>query len=418
VRPVAALKRQELRWLAGAIVLGLVVRVAYVLLIRNDPIVNDEVYYDTVGKLAQDGKWLWGTAPYGVPHPTFWKTPGYPLFVGAVYTVLGAGPTKLELVQALLSPATIVLTWLLARRLFADPRVAIASALVVAVYPFAWLWTVLMFPEAIAIPAVLAMLVVGLEREPTLKRAALLGLLAGVTLMIRSNSFVFVIGVLAGWLVAIGPRRALPLAAVTAGIAALCLVPWTIRNYDLSDKIVPLSVQDGAISGVFNDDAAHDEQYPWAWRPVPKRDVDIWTQPRSDGALLTDLRSRAFDYIADHPESVPKSIFWNGVTRLWDLRRPSHVVEEIDFEGGRRSVKGAGLAMYWLMLPFALLGLWRLRRRRELFTALVTIIVVSTVLGAAASGSRYRATFEPVIVILAMSVIVEALARRRPASTP
>jgi hypothetical protein len=199
------------------------------------------------------------------------------------------------------------------------------------------------------------------------------------------------------------------------------LVPWTIRNHDLSGRFVPLSVQDGAISGVFNDDAAHDEKNPWAWRPVPARDVDVWTEPRSDGALLTELRSRAFDYIGDHPSSVPKAFFWNGVTRLWDLRRPSHVLRDIDFEGGRRAVTGIGMVMYWLLLPLALAGLWRIRRRRALATAIVTIVVLSSALGTAASGTRYRATFEPVIVILACSaavaLIASAAARRR-ASTP
>lgn len=421
--PAGAPSRRELRWLVGAMALGLAVRIAWLIAFRHDPLVNDELYYDGAGRLARDGHWLWGTAPYGIAHATFWKTPGYPLFVGAVYSILGAGATKLEFVQALLCPLTIGLTWLLARRLFADPRVALTSAGIIAVYPFAWLWTVLLFPESIAMPAVLAILVVGLEREPTLRRAAWLGLLAGITLMIRSNSFVFVLGVMAGWLVTIGPRRALRPVLATCGVIALLLIPWTIRNYDLSHKFVPLSVQDGAISGVFNDDAAHSEQYPYAWIPVPKRDVDIWTEPRSDGQLLTDLRKRAFDYIKDHPASVPKSIYWNGVTRLWDIRHPSYVVDEIDFEGGRRSLKAIGLACYWLLLPFALVGLWRLRHRRALFTAIVTVIVLSTILGGAASGSRYRATFEPVIVILAASVLVPLVTgavrgRRAAASTP
>jgi hypothetical protein len=228
-----------------------------------------------------------------------------------------------------------------------------------------------------------------------------------LTLLIRSNSFVFLLAIIAGWLVTLPLKVTVRHAAVALGLTALMLVPWTIRNYHISDgAFVPLSVQDGAISGTFNADTAADTKYRWAWRPVPRRDVDIFSTPRSDAELLHDLRSRAITYIKAHPASLYKAFFWNGITRFWDLRHPGYVTRDVDlFEGGRKWVTLVGLVMYWLMLPFMLIGLWRLRHRRAVFVTLVTIGFLSSLLGTAASGTRYRATIEPIIVILACSVL-------------
>lgn len=398
--------RRELQLLAAAIVLGLVVRIAYVIAMRDHELLNDEHYYDLAGHLARDGHWFWGTAPYGNPHPTFWKTPGYPFFLGVAYNILG-GATKVQLAQACLQPLTIGLTWLLARRLFPNPRIALASAFVVAVYPFAWQYTTLLYPESLAMPAVLLLLVIGLDRTPTPRRAAALGLATGLVVLIRPNAFVFLFALLAGWLIAQPGRRTLRHGAVAVGLSVVCLVPWTIRNYDISGgAFVPLSVQDGAISGVFNDDAANDNISPWAWRPVPSRDVDIFETPRSDAQVLHDLRSRGLEYIRDHPSSIPKAFFWNGITRFWDLRRPRHVTNDIvTYEGGVKWVTLVGLGMYWLMLPFALLGLWRLRERRAVFVPLVLIGALLSLSTTVGSGTRYRSTLEPLIVMLAVSAL-------------
>ena len=114
------------------------------------------------------------------------------------------------------------------------------------------------------------------------------------------------------------------------GIAVLFVVPWSIRNASVdSDHFVPISVQDAAGYGVFNDDAARDEEYPWKWRPVPARDRDLFDprRPLSDGGFRAELQERTRDYIADHPSSLPKAYWHNGIVRLWDLGPPSQSVD-------------------------------------------------------------------------------------------
>jgi len=406
-------RRRELWWLAGAMALGLALRVAYVLVTQDHPLGVDELDYDESGRFAAEGRWLWFTPPYNEPHPSLWKAPGYPAWVGLVYTLIGPGPNKVIALQTLLGPAVILMTWTLARRLF-GPRAALAAATVSAVYPHLWQWEASLHPEAFALPLALLFYLTVLGREPTPRRAAVAGLLLGLSLLVRPTSGALLALPAVAWWVSQGTRRGLGLAAATAAVGVLVVAPWTIRNAVVHDAFVPISVQDAAIYGTFNDDAARDPVYPWAWRAGVRRDLDVYATPRSDVALRTELQSRAFGYIREHPSSVPKAFFWNGLVRTWDVWRPSRVLNQTRYDGRVRRVEMAALVMYWALLALALAGLWRHRRRRDLVAGVLALALASSVLFTIAAATRYRVPFEPLIVVLACSL----LARPRVGAEP
>ncbi len=117
-----------------AVVLGVGVRLAYILATRGHA-AGDEVEYDIEGRFLAAGRFLWTTTPYGIPHASTWKTPGYGAWVGSLYALLGRSPDRVFAVQAIvLAPLGIAATWALGRVLFA-PLVGVLAALVVAVYP-------------------------------------------------------------------------------------------------------------------------------------------------------------------------------------------------------------------------------------------------------------------------------------------
>lgn len=406
--------RGERRILLALMALGLAVRIAIVIVDRRHGLAGDEVTYDRYGRFAAQGRWLWATEPYGIPHASFWKMPLYPLLVGAAYS-LGLQHHGLELAQSLLGPLTIGLTWLLGRRLTGSPRVALAAAAIIVVYPFAWQFGLRLFPEALAAPLLLVLFIAGLDRPPSVRRGVAVGLLAGVATLTRPNAFVFLGAILLGWLVA-APRAALTAGAVAVACTVLVLVPNALRNHHLSGYWNPLSVQDGAVYGTFNDTAARDPRRPWAWRAyVPEvRPILLGTRRYNDGEVEARLRKLGTDYIAAHPSSLVKAFYWNGLRRAWDLRSPGEVMGDNQYSGQRRSATLAGLIMYWIMLPLALLGLWRLRRRRALVFALGAIFLANSVVETTAAATRYRAPLEPLIVVLAATAVL-APARLRDA---
>ena len=394
-------------------VLGLALRVAYVLLTEGGPLRGDAPEYDLSARLAADGMWFYTDRPYGIVHEGMWKAPVYPAFLGVVYEVFGPSPTAAALIQALLGPVVTVLVWALARRLF-DTQVALVSAAVATFYPNLWLWQVEMLPEGFALPLALIVMILVLERDPSRPRAAVVGAVMGFSLLVRPTQFFLFALVLAAWWIAAGARRGLALTALSILVAGLVVAPWTVRNYLVADDFIPISMQDAAAYGTFNDEAANDSRLPYAWRAFTARERDLFDPrtPLPDGELRRALQRRAADYIADHPFSLLEAFYWNGLSRTWDIRRPAHVLNEADFENRSRSITAVGLGIYWLTLGLALWGMWKWRRRRSLVIPLLAAALAGSVVFTTVAFSRYRQPLEPVLVILAVAAALSLFGRR------
>lgn len=413
------MSRREWTLLAGAIVLGLAVRVAYVLATRHYHLGVDALEYDSEGRYIAAGHWFWTDRPYGIGHAGAWKAPGYPAWVGLWYAIVGHNPLAVRLIQVPLGAVTIALAHRLARRLFGS-RVALVAAFAVALYPLAFQYEELLYSEALATPLTLAVLLAVLGGPPTRRRSLVTGLLLGVTLLVRSSSLLLIAGILVAWWIAAGPRRGIGLTVLAVGVAALVVAPWTVRNAIVLHGFVPISLEDAAAYGTFNAQAAHDPVWPYAWRPGPPDLAPVMRRRPllTDIAFRSALQQLAVHYVEHHPLAVAQAFFWNGLSRLWDIRRRARSLTEVPIEGRSRFVTEAGLDIYDVLLPLALVGLWRIRRRREVVAALLAIAAAASVVFTADSGTRYRATLEPVIAILACVGVVGAGSRRAAAVRP
>jgi 4-amino-4-deoxy-L-arabinose transferase-like glycosyltransferase len=406
--------RQEAVWLLLAIGVGMALRLAYVLATYDHTLAGDEPEYYLEGLRATKGHWFWTDRPFDIPHAGMWKSPGYPAWVSSVYIVFGVGVGKLLLLQTvLLGPIVILLTWLLARRLF-DARVATAAAFVAAIYPHMWQWEGRMYPEALALPLGVLLLVLVLERKPTPRLAVAVGVVLAVSLFVRPTAFFFIPGIAVAWWLTGGFRRGTLMLGLSLVVMVLLVAPWTARNVRVADAFIPLSMQDSAAYGTFNDDAARDPRSPYAWRVRTTRENDLFNGPPiSDAKFRRELQHRALHYIKEHPSSLPKAFFWNGLSRTWDIRRPQYALDEVSFEGRNRTVSGFGILIYYVLLAAALIALWRLRRRRALVLPLLTMALAASVVFTSAAATRYRLPLEPAIVVLACFVLVPLLDRRR-----
>lgn len=403
-------------------VAGFVLRLAFVLATHGHHLRGDEIEYDSEGRFIAAGHWFWTLTPTGVAHAGAWKTPVYPAFVGVLYKILGEHADRVLAVQTLIGPVTIALTWLLARHLF-DRRVALAAAAVVAICPFAWQFEVRLFAESLATPLSLLLLLVLLERAPSPGRAVAVGALFGLILLVRPSGLYLVPAIAVAFALAVGLRRGLVLTGVALLVAVLVVSPWLIRNHSLTGSWTYLSTQSAAPYGTFNDDSANDPDYPYAWRIFNRRDRPLLARARQLGEfeLGNRLRHRAVEYVKDHPFSFVEAFYWNGLTRLWDVRRPGNALNEAPFTGRPRWFAGIALATYWLALPFALAGLWLVRRRRALLWPLVVMALGASVVFTADATSRYRAPFDPLIAVLAcfaLLSLLDALRARRAGTTP
>jgi 4-amino-4-deoxy-L-arabinose transferase-like glycosyltransferase len=392
--------------------------VAYVIATRPNGLAGDQSEYHQAAIFFSEGKFFWSTLPFGIPHESMAKAPGYGAWVGVVYSLFGASPTKLGIIQGVIfAPLGVLATWALARRLF-DPRVAVLSAFGVALFPLVWEYYGLLYPEVLAVPLATLVFWLFLGREPTRGLVIATGFAMGLSLLIRPTTTFMFAGIAAAWIIATGWRRGIGWTALTIAVAALVVAPWTLRNMLIEDGgFVPISHQDAAGFGTFNDEAANDPIYPYAWRPFLEDPPPVLEGPPvSDVEFRRELQDAMFDYIREHPFSVVEAFFWNGLSRTWDVRRPSRVVDEAPFEGRSKAVAAVGLGLYYLVLPLALLSLWRLRSSREIVIPLLATALAASVVFTVAAATRYRATLEPMLVILAVAAVSGATLRSSGAS--
>jgi 4-amino-4-deoxy-L-arabinose transferase-like glycosyltransferase len=235
----------------GAIaLLGLVVRAYVVGNPVSDPADDSHAYYAISKALYEEGS-------FGGPEfrdSSDWS-PGAPfLYAGAFYATGGAREGTARIVEALLGVATILVVFALGWRLGGRELgrlVGLFAAVAVAVYPpFIHTTGELMSepPAMLTLPAaILAFLWASEKRSPWAWLAP--GLLFGLTSMFRPEyllvgaAFVVLAGMRA-WR-ASEWRLGLAAGAVLLVALALPILPWTVRNAVVLDRVVPISTGGG-----------------------------------------------------------------------------------------------------------------------------------------------------------------------------
>jgi 4-amino-4-deoxy-L-arabinose transferase-like glycosyltransferase len=173
---------------------------------------------------------------YRSTKPNAYVTPGYPLFLAAVYGVSGHSvdgrPRSLLVgLQVLFACLTILGVFMIARTLAGDVAGLIAAALV-ALYPPTLVATNLWLTETLATFALVWFVYVAVlaSRQQGWKLWALAGALLGVAVLVRPAVLPFGVAPFIALLIT-GPRGDLWKGLVAFGVAwALVMTPWVVRN--------------------------------------------------------------------------------------------------------------------------------------------------------------------------------------------
>jgi 4-amino-4-deoxy-L-arabinose transferase-like glycosyltransferase len=195
---------------------------------------DDQVGYQRLGHvLATTGKFTrYPDADPFVPETI--RTPLYPMFVAAVYRVAGERHTAVAVAQALVFAAIVLLVYALTARI-STPRVALAAALVTALYPPLPYYGALVLSDLLSVVFVVAALWTAIRaiQIGDRKDFALTGALLGLATLTRP-SFAFFPIALVGCVGAVAfwrrERHRLVPWAWTFGVFALVLAPWLLYN--------------------------------------------------------------------------------------------------------------------------------------------------------------------------------------------
>jgi len=188
--------------------------------------------------------------------PTAWLPPLYPLLLAGVFKIFGVYTATSAWVafaiNSALSGATAMLVWELAARSFSR-RCALWSAWIYALHPAAmqyavrWAWEMTLTTFLFTMLLVLALRMRNIG-DPTPPRArnqlanwCLFGLLWGLIALSNSSLLLF-LPFSALWILwGTWRRQHIVRDVVLASLICLaCVAPWTIRNYTVFHKLIPM----------------------------------------------------------------------------------------------------------------------------------------------------------------------------------
>jgi 4-amino-4-deoxy-L-arabinose transferase-like glycosyltransferase len=241
-------KSRERLAVAAVLATGFVYRLAFLLM----PLSLDD---DTTAYMELARNWfrhgVYGFSKGASIEPSLVRLPGYPLFLGAVFSVFGEHLRAVVVIQALADVAACWLLWDCARR-EVSRRAGWAVLLLAVFCPFTAVYAVTGLTESLSIFCV-ALAIWALARVVRAARSGAkatgpllaLAVAMGYGMLLRPDGVLLTAAFCGGlfWYTrrSAGAGRALRLAIVCGAMAALPLVPWTVRNFRTLHVLQPLA---------------------------------------------------------------------------------------------------------------------------------------------------------------------------------
>jgi len=353
--------------------------------------------------------------------PTAWLTPVYPLLVACVFRVFGAFTAKsffvVVFLNALFSSAACAPIFFAGKKI-GGLGAASGAAWLWAFYPqavmmpFEWVWDTCL---AALLGAALLWATLQLADSPLRARNwCLYGLLWGFTLM-TNPSLGLLLPFLLGW-AAYRARRAAKLSvwrpALAAGIAFLCCVPWTVRNYVVFHKLVPLRSNFPLELYIGNNNNYATRQFVWPPKITKERELLRYFR-LGETAFMEEESRKAMEFMRAHPGIVLELMgekfvaFWTGVAE------PVQVFRTTDSLLIRSLIVCNTLAAVGALLGLVIL----IARRNPYAIPLATYpLVFPWLYYVTHPNLRYRHPIDPVILLLTAVAAAAAWELRRVAT--
>jgi len=356
--------------------------------------------------------------------PTAWLTPVYPFLVAATFKIFGLFTIQsfffLVFFNSLCSAAVCIPLYRVGERV-AGIGVASAAAWLWAIFPsavmmpFEWIWdtSLAAFLAAALLWATLELADTGArsgdnsKADATWRAWILYGLLWGFTLMTNPS-----LGSLLPFPLAwaafraerraakraqLPPRLALAKPAAALALAILCCIPWTIRNYAVFHRIVPLRSNFPLEFYIGNNENYAGTRARWP-PPITKERETVRYFRMGETAFMDEEMRKAKDFIRTHP-GKEVILTWKRFVAFW-----AGIANPLDeFPGAEPLVKV-------LILCAALSGLGALggiivllaRRSPYAFPLAIGPVIFPCIYYITHTSIRYRHPIDPIVLLLAV----------------
>jgi 4-amino-4-deoxy-L-arabinose transferase-like glycosyltransferase len=326
------------------------------------------------------------------------RSPLFPALLAGIFMVGGTGLSMAHGLGAVLGMVTVLLGYGLSLRLFKDRRAALATAVTLAVYPGLVIYSTLLQTESLYLVFFLGTFLVGYQllESPRALGGVMIGLLSGLAALTRAVFLVF-FPFLVISLVWMARRRGVSIRLpMTVAVITMILVilPWTIRNYHVHDRFVPISSLGGTSFLIGNNPYSSGTWKPkkgfYEWLDRELMDRGLETHKKISEVTLADAGvAMAFEYIVSNPAE------WAGL-----MVKKAHMYWIYPITNSDEDISLQAIAVLTdiAFLVFSAIGMiiaWP--RWREMLPLLAAIVVFAVVHIGLHAEARYRLPIVPVL---------------------
>lgn len=368
---------------------------------------DDRGYLESARILAEEGRFTYNDPD----RPTVFITPALPGLLAVLYKLTGGGALweqSFRILQAGLVMGALYVLFLIGRQLFGE-RTALWAVGITSLYPPLWLMSLFIFTESLFLLFLLLLVYTALRsmEEPTFRWAVLFGLAWAATVYVRPTValwpgllFLFYrYGAKMPW------KRLIRCGVVTSAVFVLCLLPWWVRNYEVSGgHFIPLTKAGGnpLLLGTYPFTVPAlflDEQRTW------HTTNDLWVNDEQDTEralerIKTGFRERPFLYAAWYTAGK-FALFWGDVFYWMALPGVPLVL--------------AVLYHYALLVP-GFIGMWRSRRILTAGPVLLLFGYMSLLHMVYLAHSRYSVPLMPLVALFTAHMILKRFHRQKGAA--
>jgi 4-amino-4-deoxy-L-arabinose transferase-like glycosyltransferase len=344
--------------------------------------------------------------------PTTYRGPIYPFCIAIISLItFGYNIWAIQLFQILLHAGTCLIVYLIARDLF-DQESALLASLIFAIHPTfvyflpkIWIETLLTFLIILSV-----LIFIRYLKKPSLYKAIELGVSLGLSALTKSIVLMLpiIIGIVV-YLVIKDKIRALAHAFIIMMAAIIVIIPWTIRNYNVTHKFIPIHtnasinfiIGDSLVKNIFEFPLSHSILFAKGHEEVVYL-LDKYNLSNShDSKVEAELIREVFKRMRNHPFFYLKKVVVQAFT-FWYL--------------GETPIKT--LLIIITTLPFVILGficgVSELSRKPDISKASPFIFVAYFwfLCSLVYSIARFSTPILPIVIIFAAHFIILKTSRR------
>lgn len=334
--------------------------------------------------------------------PNIRRAPGFPVFLAVIYKVFGESTRPVIIANALLTVGIVLLTGFLGRRIV-NERVGVVAALLIAVNPVQVKYGLTPLSEPLFTILVLAgvLCITPLANQHNWKRVVIGGAFVGLACLVRS-SIIILPAFLGVWWVWRLRWRGIAMTALFSVTMLAVIAPWTVRNWHVTEMLIPVNKMDGHVLWVSNNPVMWEDRVNWG---NAYENVGPGMQPRKsiERQIATDNTEKelAISFLRENIRRIPFFItmkfarFFSLLTQI-----PIHL-------------KLALYALDVILIPISVFGIGILIRAkvRTLGPALAVIMATLVAVAIFWGDSRFRFPIVPYYTVFAGVVIIRSWAR-------